>query len=58
MQTNTIKQAGVVLGIIDDNIVTTYEGVDGRDDALIAEVELKGSLLLLECCKATLKLFV
>ena len=58
MQTDTVKQTCMVFSIIYDNVVTAYQSVDRRHDSLITEVELEGSLFLLECSKAALQFLV
>ena len=58
METDTVQQAGVSLCVIDYHVVTCCEGVDGRNYALVAEVEKEGVLLLLEVREHFLQLLV
>ena len=48
METDSVKEAGVALCIIDNDVMTAGEGIYGGDDSLIAEVEEEGIFLLLE----------
>ena len=48
VQADTVQQAGMALGIVNDDVVARGEGIDRRDNALIAEVIQEGVLLLLE----------
>ena len=56
VKADSVEKTCMVLCVIYYHIVTTYQRVDSRNDTLITEVELKGSLLLLKCCQTTLQL--
>ena len=47
-ETDSVKEAGVALCIIDNDVMTAGEGIYGGDDSLIAEVEEECIFLLLE----------
>ncbi len=55
VETDAVEQAGVGLRIVDNDVVAVHEGVNRRDDALIAEIEEEGILLLLEGGKPAFK---
>ena len=55
VQTQTVDNAGVRLGIIDDHIARSQQTVDDRDHALITEVEQEGILLTDELGELTLQ---
>ncbi len=58
MQADTVAQAGVGLGVIDDDVASAHQRVDGGHDALIAEVELEGGFLVLEVGQFAFQLLV
>lgn len=58
VETDSVKEAGVSLSVIDDHIVTGGKAVDRGDDSLIAEVEQERVLLLLEISEHPLKFLV
>ena len=58
VQTAAVDEAGVGLGVVHDNIVAGEQGVDSRDDTLIAEVEKECVLLLLELSQFSLESLV
>ena len=58
MQTDTVQQTSVCLGIIYNHVVTTNQRVDGGQNALVTEVKQERSLFLLERRQTTLHLFV
>ena len=58
MQADSVQQAGMALGIIYDDIVPRGEGVDGGNDALIAEIVEECIFLLLEFSEYPLQLLV
>ena len=58
MEADAVQQAGVALGVIDDDVVPAHQGVDRGEDALVAEVEQEGGLLLLEVGEHPLELLV
>ena len=58
VETDAVHEAGVALGVIDDDVVPVGDGVYGGDDALVAEVEEEGVLLLLEVGEHLLQLLV
>ncbi len=58
MEADTVQQAGVTFGIIDDDVVTAHQGIDRGQDALIAEVEQECGFFLLEIGEHPLELLV
>ena len=58
MEADAVQKAGVTLGVIDDDVVTRGEGVDGRNDTLIAEIVQEGVFLLLELRELALESLV
>ena len=58
VETDTVEQAGVALVVIDDHVVPAHQRVDGRDNALVAEVEEESVFLLLEVGQFAFEAFV
>ena len=58
VQTQTVDNAGVSLGIVNDNVAGREQAVDDRKHALISEVEQESVLLAYECGKLALQLLV
>ena len=58
MQTDTVEQTCVALGVINDHIVTCGKSVNGRNDSLISEVVEISIFLLLELSEHLFKLLV
>ena len=58
VEADAVQQAGVALGVIHDDVVPAHQGVDRGEDALVAEVEQEGGLLLLEVGEHPLELLV
>ena len=58
MEADAVQQAGMALSVIDDDVVTGRERVDGGHDTLVAEVEEEGVFLLLEVGEDFLQLLV
>ena len=58
VQTDSVKQAGMALSIVHDNVVAGEKGVDSRDYSLISEVEEVSILLLLEVGENLLEFLV
>ena len=58
METDTVKQASVALGVIDDDIVTACQGINRGDDTLVAEIVKERVLFLLEISEYLLQFLV
>ena len=58
MQTDTVAQTSMRFRVIDNDIASANQRVDGGHNALIAEVELESSFLMLEVGQLPLQLFV
>ena len=58
VQADAVQQAGVALGVIDDDVVARGQRVDRGHDALVAEVVEERVLLLLEFGEGLLELLV
>ena len=58
VEAESVDDAGVRLGVVDDHVARGQQAVDDRDHALVAEVEQEGILLADELGELTLQLFV
>ena len=58
MQTQTVDDAGVSLGVVDGNVARREQAVDDRDHTLITVVEQEGILLADKLCQFALELLV
>ena len=58
VQTHTVDDAGVRLGIVYHHVARSEQTVDNRNHALITEVEQERILLADECSQLTFELFV
>ena len=58
VQTQTVDNAGMRLGVVDDHVARRQQAVDNRDHALITEVEQESVLLADELGQLAFELFV
>jgi hypothetical protein len=58
VQADAVHDAGVGFGVVDDHVAAIDKGVDGRKDALVAEIEQEGGFLAHEVAELLLQLFV
>ena len=58
VETDTVKEAGMTLSIVHDDIVTCSESINGRNNALITEIVKEGILFLFELSKHSFELLV
>ena len=58
VEADAVQEAGMALGVIDDDIMARDQRVNGGNDALVTEVEKEGVLLLLEIGEHLLQLLM
>src|SRR5258707_2152111 len=58
LQAESVDDAGMTFGVIDDDVMTTADGIDGAHYPLITIIEQGGVLFFFESCQLPFQLFV